>query len=181
MERQSSKTRNHKMDTYCNTEHNNKGLKTNNLRYVDYIGLGCQTSYNSNPSFFLFADVDTKDKEILRLTLQVFAKHQLSFYYYETDKGWHVVSPCLLNLVEWDRSRSDLSDVLDNYYRNLVIRIEYKKGDSSQLHWDNFNEKQRHKESNQFHSMMRKRFGVCAKSPNRVDSQMFFTHFTQIR
>ncbi len=156
-------------------------LTVGSLRFVDYVGIGCQTSHRDHPFFFLFADVDTKDSEILRLTLQVFARWQLSFYYYETSKGWHVVSPCMMEISDWDLARKDLAKILDNFYRNLVIRVEWKKGDSRDLFWDNFNLSQKYKESHNLHEVFMNRFRLRVKSPNRVPSTLFFTHFYQIR
>lgn len=156
-------------------------LRTGTLRFLDYVGLGCQTSHKDHPFFFLFADVDTKEEEVLRLTQQVFARHRLSFYWYETSKGWHVISPCLMEMSQWDLARRDLAQVLDNFYRNLVIRVEWKVGDSKDLHWDNFNADQRYKESQNFHNLMMKRFNLRVRSPNRVPSTLFFTHYHQLR
>lgn len=158
-----------------------KHKRIGSLGFVDYVGIGCQTSHSDHPYFFLFADVDTKDPETLRLTLQLFARYQLSFYWYETSKGWHVVSPCLMDIQDWDRARRELADILDNFYRNLVIRVEWKSGDSKDLHWDNFNLRQKYKESINFHLMIQKRFKIDVKSPNRVPSTLFFTHYSQIR
>ena len=156
-------------------------LKSGNLRFKDYVGLGCQTSYHEIPYFFLFADIDSNDEELLRLTQQLFARHELGFYTYGTSKGYHVVSPMLLNIHEWDNARKQLSDILDNYYRNLVIRIERKKGDSNHIEWDNFNLRFRHLESQTFHNLIKARFGKYATAPNAVKSKLFFTHYTQIR
>ena len=151
------------------------------LRFVDYMGLGCQTSYRGKPHFFLFADVDTKDPETLRLVLQVFATWKLVFYHYETSKGWHVVSPCLMELSDWDRARRELKEVLDNFYRNMVIRVERKAGDSFHLYFDNFNMSQKYKVSEDFIHMMNKRFDCTSSAPNTVKTKLFFTKYTQVR
>lgn len=151
------------------------------LGFVDYVGLGCQTSHKNHPYFFLFSDIDTKDEEQLRLVQQIYATWGMSFFTYETRKGYHVISPCLLELNIWDKARRELKDVLDNFYRNLVIRVERKSGDSRVLYWDNFNMAQKYKVSRNFMHMMNKRFDTSFKSNNEVESKLFFTKYTQLR
>lgn len=157
-------------------------FKAGKLRFVDYVGLGCQTTFENHSFFFLFADVDTKSLETLRLAQQIFARHELGFYWYETSKGWHIVSPNLLNISEWDRARQQLKEVLDNYYRNLVLRIERKAGDSLNLNWDNFNLNLRHLESEDLHRVFQKKFNHRAPISDRcVRTNLQFTHYTQVR
>lgn len=161
-------------------------LVSNRLDYVEYIGLECVTTicnYDQrlHPYFFLFSDIDSNESELLRLSIQVYAKASLSFYWYQTAKGWHIVSPCLLELKQWDRLRRSLAKILDNYYRNLVLRIENKQGDSSVLHWDDFNNyPHKHEESQQLHKLFAKRFNVKV-TERGIRTNLRFTKYLQLR
>lgn len=161
-------------------------LQANNLEFVEYIGLECVTTicnYDQrlHPYFFLFSDIDSHESEQLRRVIQVYAKARLSFYWYQTAKGWHIVSPCLLELKKWDRLRLELKSILDNYYRNLVVRIQDKGGDSSCLHWDDFNDyPHKYEESLDIHKLFAKRFNVklCERG---IRTNLRFTKYLQLR
>ena len=161
-------------------------LASNRLEFVEYIGLECVTTicnYDQrlHPYFFLFSDIDSDEPELLRLSTQVYAKASLSFYWYMTAKGWHIVSPCLLEVRKWDRLRLQLKGILDNYYRNLVIRIENKQGDSSVLHWDDFNDyPHKFEESETLHKLFAKRFNVKV-TERGIRTNLRFTKYFQLR
>ena len=161
-------------------------LESNRLDFVEYIGLECVTTicnYDQrlHPYFFLFSDIDSHEPETLRLVTQLYARASLSFYWYQTAQGWHIISPCLLELRKWDRLRLKLAGILDNYYRNLVVRIQGKVGDSSVLHWDSFNEyPHNYEESLDIHKLFAKRFNVklCERG---IRTNLRFTKYSQIR
>ena len=157
-------------------------METNKLRYADYIGLECATSYLSNPYFFLFADIDTKDKEKLRQALAVFAERQLHFCWYGTNKGYHIISFSLMNLKEWDSARRELSKVLHNYYQGLVIRIQAKPNDNHDLFHQNLDFGEKHKVSVSIVSLIEKRFQVSIKidESRLVKTKLLFTHYSQL-
>ena len=161
-------------------------LQANKLEFVEYVGLECVTTicnYDQrlHPYFFLFSDVDSHQQEQLRLSTQVYATAGLSFYWYETAQGWHIVSPCLLELRKWDRLRLRLTKILDNYYRNLVLRIQDKEGDSSVLHWDDFNDyPHKFEESETLHKLFAKRFNVKV-TERGIRTNLRFTKYSQIR
>lgn len=168
-----------KIKTLCN-----EGSKSKILRFVDYVGIQCDTTIckydpKSTPYFFLFADLDIVDREKLRLTLQLYAQAKLSFYWYQTAKGYHIVSPCLLPLKQWDRLRTRLATILDNYYRNLVIRVENKEGDSSQVNYSDFNDKV-YDESITLHQLFRKRFNQKFHVSG-VRTNINFCKYSQLR
>lgn len=150
------------------------------VRYVDYIGIQCDTGYNDTPYFFLFSDIDTKDPELLRLTVQLYTRYKLLVLWYETKKGWHVVSPSMMTISAWDRARRDLAEFLDNYYRNLVLRIERKSGDSFVLNHHNSDVEQLHNISDSLLSLYEKKFSCSIPAPNRVKTQLLFSHYTQV-
>lgn len=157
-------------------------IKTNKLRFVDYVGLESATTYLSTPYFFLFADVDTKDKETLRQALSVFAERQLCFCWYETNKGYHIVSFSLMSLKDWDSARKEISRVLKNYYHGLVIRIERKPNDSHDLFFENLDIQQKRKVSASMVSLMSRKFQVSITIPKTqlVKTKLLFTQYTQV-
>ena len=161
-------------------------LRSNKLEFVEYIGLECVTTicnYDQklHPYFFLFSDIDSHESETLMLVNQVYASASLQFYWYQTEKGWHIISPCLLELKQWDRLRLRLAKILDNYYRNLVVRIQDKGGDSSCLHWDDFNDyPHKYEESSTLHKLFAKRFNVKV-TERGVRTNLRFTKYSQLR
>ena len=157
-------------------------METNKLRYVDYIGVESATTYLSNPYFFLFADIDTKDKEKLRQAISVFAERQLHFCWYGTNKGYHIISFSLMNLKEWDSARRELSKVLHNYYQGLVIRIQAKQNDSSVACHQNLDFAEKHKVSASMVSLIEKRFHTSIKihKSRLVKTKLLFTHYAQL-
>jgi len=163
-------------------------IRTGRLRFVDYLGIECSTAIIDKagspiPFFFLFADIDEKDPELLRQTLDVFARHAPSFYWYETQKGWHVISPSLLHASQWEKARLRLKEFLDNYYLNLVIRIERREGDSRILNYDNYNLTFDYLESESLHKIIHKKFGkqITAIPSHWVPSRVQFVKYTQSR
>jgi hypothetical protein len=99
----------------------------NSTNWVKTFGLDSVTIYNKKPYFFLFADLDTKDKEELLKVLVIFQRRGLSCYHYETTKGYHVVSPTMLTIREWVLHKKAL-DFLQ--YRFDTIRISKRALDT---------------------------------------------------
>lgn len=154
--------------------------KTNCLEYVDFVGVECNTVKGKTPYFFIFSDIDTKDTEVLRKVLKIYGRYHLSFLWYETFKGWHVVSPCLISLRQWDSIKKALKEYLDSNYHNLVIRVEYKHGDSRHCNWENQDTRQVFQVSNNLLSLYEKKFQTKIPCPNRVESSLIFTTYTQV-
>lgn len=115
----------------------------------------CLDEFN-HPYFFLFADIDTKDPESLLSVLKFYRINHLSCYYYETAKGWHVLSPCMIKFRAWTRLRERLSNLLESYHFD-ALRISHRYGDSFQLFFDMNNDK-RFKESINLHSLICNKF-----------------------
>lgn len=156
-------------------------IRVNTLRWMDYVGIGCQSSMKNHPYFFLFCDVDTKDPETLRLTLQIYARFNLSFFYYSTNKGYHVISTSLMELSDWDNARKSLSKVNPNFYRNLVLRLEHKDNDGEIIYWNNFDTRLQYFNSQSLMDIYNKKFNVSVKLSNPVETSLFFTHYEQLR
>ena len=65
------------------------------------LGLEAVTIFNEKPYFFLFSDIDSKDSEELLKVLKYYEKWNYSVYYYETTKGYHIVSPVMMTFRTW--------------------------------------------------------------------------------
>jgi len=130
--------------------------KKSKPRWFHVIGLSCCCVRGVNPYFFLFSDIDTKEKEYLRMCLKFFAKNELSCYYYHTAKGYHVISPCLLNIEQWSDMKLALGKIMRNYYEFLVLRWSNKKIKDNKLNWIDNGTK--FKESITLHQAIAKRF-----------------------
>lgn len=141
---------------------------SNELRYVQYVGLDSVTVRNSDskPFFFLFIDIDTKDNETLRNALNICREKHLSVYFYETCKGWHIISPCLLTIRSWAAIRLRLDDLQD--YSGDTIRWTPRKCDGKMLHYQNWNTgHQLHQESYDLIYHLHEKF-YCDIIPNKV-------------
>lgn len=112
---------------------------------------------NLLPRFFLFSDIDTHDTEVFRSVCQHFARNGLSFYTYQTTKGYHVISPDLLTLNEWNQLKSMIKKLVKNYYRFEVIRISPKPHDGNCHYFDQWHDK-KHSVSGEFMKLMSERF-----------------------
>lgn len=99
------------------------------IKLKSYLGLLCHTIYKSQVKYFIFVDIDTKDQEVLRACMQEIARAGLSFWILETKKGYHIISPNMLNIIEWHRLKTSINKFLDNYYVYYVIRMISKRGD----------------------------------------------------
>ena len=149
-------------------------------QYVKTLGLNATTIYNNEVYFFLFADIDTKDKPTLERVLNIFANHNLTCYHYETIKGYHVISPCLLHIRLWLKFQKDLS-FLD--YRFDTIRISKRYGEKPTLYYNHFNKHFRHLESKSFHNLIRNIYNYSEIEPNEnyINTKLSFTQYMQLK
>jgi hypothetical protein len=149
-------------------------------QYVKTLGLNATTIYNNESYFFLFADIDTKDKSTLERVLNIFANHNLTCYHYETIKGYHVISPCLLHIRLWLKFQKDLS-FLD--YRFDTIRISKRYGEKPTLYYNHFNKHFRHLESKSFHNLIRNIYNHSEIEPNEnyINTRLSFTQYMQLK
>lgn len=128
---------------------------TNSVGYVQTFGINSVTIKDGNPYFFLFSDIDTKSKEQLKEVLKVYRYRNLSVYFYETMKGWHVVSPVLLGIRKWTSLTNQLSKILPEYSFD-TIRYTYRQTDGKKLYYEPWN--QRELESYDLHYLLRNKF-----------------------
>ena len=149
-------------------------------QWVDTMGIDAVTIYNDKPYFFLFADIDTKDPEFLLKILVIFQRRHLSCYHYETTKGYHVISPTMLNIREFMQHKMAL-DFLD--YRFDTIRLTKRKTDKPILFFNHFNKHLRRKESKSLHNLLRNIYGYSEIEPNEnyINTRLQYTNYMQLK
>lgn len=111
---------------------------SNSTRRDMVIGLDAVTVDPSthSPFFFLFCDIDTKELETLRVVLQRYAQVGISAYFWETKKGYHVLSPALLKLRLWKLLISEMPSTIQ--YRFDTLRWSSRYTDSSILYFEDY-------------------------------------------
>ena len=122
------------------------------------LGLEAVTTFNEKPYFFLFSDIDSKDKEELLKVLKFYQKRHLSCYYYETTKGYHVVSPILMTFRTWLFRIRALRELVPQYSFG-AIRISKRPFESSIAYYQDWNDRKQ-KESSSFHALISEIFYV---------------------
>ncbi len=120
------------------------------------LGLEAVTIFNEKPYFFLFSDIDSKDKDELLKVLKFYQKRHLSCYYYETTKGFHVVSPILMTFRTWLFRIRALKELVPQYSFG-AIRISKRPTDGSIAYYQNWNDRKQ-RESYSLHVLMNEIF-----------------------
>lgn len=162
----------------------NKRPISNTARYVQYVGLDSVTVRNSDqkPFFFLFIDLDSKDNERLRGVLNICRRRKLRVYFYESCKGWHVISPCLLNIRVWAGIRKELEKLQD--YSGDTIRWSPRYCDGKMLYTENWNTgKNQFNESYDLHYAILNKFQCDFDkfNDNIVSTQLQWNIYNQMR
>ena len=70
------------------------------ISHVERLGLEAVTTIQSRAFFFLFVEIDTKDKAVLQSLIKYITNRKISVIVYESNKGYHIVSPSLLHFQE---------------------------------------------------------------------------------
>ena len=122
------------------------------------LGLEAVTIFNEKPYFFLFSDIDTKDKDELLKVLKFYQKRHMSCYYYETTKGYHVVSPILMTFRTWLFRIRALRELVPQYSFG-AIRISKRPTDSSNAYYQHWNDR-KFRESSSLHALMNEIFFI---------------------
>jgi len=120
------------------------------------LGLEAVTTFNEKPYFFLFSDIDSKDSEELLKVLKFYEKWHYSCYYYETTKGYHIVSPVLLTFRTWLFRIESLKKKVPEY-RFGAIRISKRPTETTTAYYQNWNSRKQ-KESYSLHVLMNEIF-----------------------
>lgn len=148
------------------------------------LALNCVTvDEKQKPFFFLFSDIDDKTDYHLSRILKFFAFNELSFYWYGTSKGYHVISPCLLDIETWYKLRRGLKLIEDGYYEGLNIRFSPKnKNDFTKGFYDNGYTNQKYVESKDLNDIMVKRCKIKrnCKVIDQVPTYLQFTVYKEI-
>jgi hypothetical protein len=122
------------------------------------LGLEAVTIFNEKPYFFLFSDIDSKDPEELLKVLKFYEKWHYSCYYYETTKGFHIISPVLLTFRTWLFRIESLKKKVPDY-RFGAIRISKRPTDSATAYYQNWNDRKQ-RESSSLHALMSEIFFI---------------------
>ncbi|MCH7758697.1 MAG: hypothetical protein IIA19_09555 [Thaumarchaeota archaeon] len=147
---------------------------------VPTFGINSVTIHDGNPYFFLFSDVDTKQLESLKSVLKVYKHRNLSVYFYETTKGWHVISPVLLGLGKWIGLTNMLRPMLNDYSFD-TIRYTSRQTDGKKLYFENWNWKEL--ESYDLHYQLRYKFqcGFDKIEKHWVSTKLQWSTYNQLR
>lgn len=158
---------------------------TNESRYVQYVGLDAVTIRESDnkPFFFLFIDIDAKESEKLRAALNICREKRLTVYFFETCKGWHVISPCLLGIRNWISILMRLRRIQDS--SGDTIRWTPRHCDGKLLHYQSWNTKRKfHQESYDLHKALHEKFYcdlTSEKKFNAVPTKLQWNVYNQLR
>lgn len=143
------------MDSETTKVNRFKRCVSNSTDIIQTIGINAVTIFDKNPFFFLFSDIDSKDMESLLSVLKLYQHRHLSCYYYETTKGWHVISPALLTIRSWLSLVEQLKKQLPDY-RFDTIRHTGRHTDGKILYWCKWNTIRL--ESYTLHELLRNKF-----------------------
>ena len=155
--------------------------QTNVIRYVERLGLEAVTTYDNNSFFFLFVELDDKDKNQLQSMLKRLLNRHIPLVWYETNKGYHIISPALIPFQTWLRLCKASQDMYPNkFYLHDVIRISLKLKDKDIIYTENGDTKNIYKVSDTLLSILEKRFKCELKFPNRVKTNITYTKYEDI-
>tara|TARA_B110000014_G_scaffold95199_1_gene65321 strand:+ start:171 stop:659 length:489 start_codon:yes stop_codon:yes gene_type:complete len=151
------------------------------IKHVERLGLEAVTSVNGIPSFFLFVEIDTKDKAVLQSLIKYITNKKISVIVYESNKGYHIVSPSLLHFQKWLRVVKVCQQIYPNsFYYHDVIRISNKKNDSKEMFWYNADFGEVHKVSQDLLSLYESKFNRKIPCPNTVKTRLSFTKYEDL-
>lgn len=153
---------------------------SNTVGYVQTFGINSVTTKDGNPYFFLFSDIDTKESEQLKEVLKVYRRNNLSVYFYETTKGWHVLSPVLLRWRKWTSLTNQLRILLPEYSFD-TLRYTKRITDGTELFFEEWNSRQL--ESYDLHYLIRNKFkyGFDRILEHWVSTELNWCTYNQLR
>lgn len=151
------------------------------ISHVERLGLEAITTIQSRAFFFLFVEIDTKDKSVLQSLIKYITNKKISVIFYQSNKGYHIVSPSLLHFQEWLRVVKQCQKIYPNeFYSHDVIRISNKKNDSKECVWYNADFGQVHKVSQDLLSLYESKFERKIPCPNTVKTKLQFTKYEDL-
>ena len=155
--------------------------QTNVIRYVERLGIQCDTTYDNNPYFFLFVEIDTKDKNLLQSMLKRILNQRIAVLWYETNKGYHIVSPSLIGVQKWLRLVKACQEIYPNpFYLHDVIRITKKKNDGKMIFSENADTKGIYNVSDNLVKIFELKYKCKLPFPKRVKTSITYTKYEDI-
>ena len=149
------------------------------IEKVKTLGVESVTLYHDKPYFMLFCDIDKKDPENLLSILKYFEKWHYSVYWYETTKGYHIISPILLTFRTWLFRTESLRKKIPNY-RFGALRISRRINETKLCHFERWNY-DKFKESATIHDTLKQLFVI----ENHVftkpkETKLFYVYYDQL-
>ena len=155
--------------------------QTNVIHYVERLGIEADTIYDNTPYFFLFVEIDSKDKSLLTSMLKRLLNRHIPLVWYETNKGYHIISPALIPFQTWLRLCKASQEVYPNkFYLHDVIRISLKLKDKQIIYTENGDTKNIYNLSKNILNILEKRFKCKLPFPNRVKTMINYTKYEDI-
>ena len=149
------------------------------IEKVKTLGVESVTLYHDKPYFMLFCDIDKKDPENLLSILKYFEKWHYSVYWYETSKGYHIISPILLTFRTWLFRTESLRKKIPNY-RFGALRISRRLNESRLCHFEQWNY-DKFKESESIYKLLNESFYISNhKSTKPKYTKLFFVEYDQL-
>ena len=123
----------------------------------------------------------TKDKSVLQSLIKYITNRKISVIVYESNKGYHIVSPSLLHFQEWLRVVKVCQQIYPNsFYYHDVIRISNKKNDSKECFWYNADFGEVHQVSETLLEIYESKFERKIPCPNTVKTKLSFTKYEDL-
>ena len=155
--------------------------QTNVIKYVERLGIQCDCVFENNPYFFLFVEIDTKDKNLLQSMLKRILNQRIAVLWYETNKGYHIVSPSLIGVQKWLRLVKACQEIYPNpFYLHDVIRITKKKNDGKMIFSENADTKGIFNVSDNLVKIFELKYKCKLPFPNRVKTNITYTKYEDI-
>ena len=155
--------------------------QTNVIKYVERLGIQCDCVFENNPYFFLFVEIDTKDKNLLQSMLKRILNQRIAVLWLPTNKGYHIISPSLIPIQKWLRLVKACQEIYPNpFYLHDVIRITKKKNDGKMIFSENADTKGIFNVSDNLVKIFELKYKCKLSFPNRVKTNITHTKYEDI-
>ena len=155
--------------------------QTNVVKYVERLGIQCDCVFDHTPYFFLFVEIDTKDKNLLQSMLKRILNQHIAVLWYESSKGYHIISPSMIRIQKWLRLVKACQEIYPNpFYLHDVIRISKKKNDSKMIFSENADTKGIYNISDNLVKIFEDKYNCSLPFPNKVKTKITLTKYEDI-
>ena len=155
--------------------------QTNVVKYVERLGIQCDCVFDHTPYFFLFVEIDTKDKNLLQSMLKRILNQHIAVLWYESSKGYHIISPSMIRIQKWLRLVKACQEIYPNpFYLHDVIRISKKKNDSKMIFSENADTKGIYNISDSLVKLFELKYKCKLLFPNRVKTNLTHVRYEDI-